>query len=194
MENKKSGAFQNFIAPVLVLVVICFVVTFALAMTYGITKPIIDKNNLKASNKAKAELLPEAEGEFENFDGKLTVIEKNKIFVTEASKAKNGAGAVVTVQSNSYGGLLTAMVGIDKDGAITKVKILNAADTPGVGTKVQEAGHLKQYNGLKDLGSENVKDGAAKVKYVSGASISSQAVHETAWCALKQYKEMGGAK
>ena len=189
---KNNSTFENFIKPVLVLVIICFVVTFALAMTYGVTKPIIDKNNLKASNEAKAELLPDAKGEFENYDGKLTVVEPNKIYVTEASKAKNGAGAVVTVDSNSYGGILTAMVGIDKDGAVTNVKIMSAADTPGVGTKAQDPNHLKQYNGLTKLGNENVKADSS-VKYVTGASISSQAIHEAVWCALQQYNDMGGA-
>ena len=44
--KKKESAFSSFISPILVLVVVCFVVTFALAMAYGVTKPIIDKNNL----------------------------------------------------------------------------------------------------------------------------------------------------
>ena len=89
--KKNNSAFSNFVSPILVLVLICFVVTFALAMVYGVTKPIIDKNNLKESNKAKSELIPEAHGEFENYDGKLVVVQKNKIYATEASKAVNGS-------------------------------------------------------------------------------------------------------
>lgn len=191
MKNKENSTFSNFISPVLVLVIICFVVTFALALTYGITKPIIDANNLKESNKAKAEILPEAKGEFENASGDLVVVEKNKIYATEASVAKNGAGAVITVASNSYGGILTAMVGIDKDGAVSGVKIMNASDTPGVGTKAQDPKFLSQYSGLNGLKSENVKEDSS-VKYITGASISSQAVHEAVWCAIEQYKSMGG--
>ena len=190
---KSKNSFNDFVKPVLVLVIICFVVTFALAAAYGITKPIIDENNLKASNEAKAELLPEANGEFENFDGDLLVLEENKIYVTEASKATNGSGAVVTVASNSYGGILTAMVGIDADGAVTNVQIMSAADTPGVGTKAQDASFLDQYKGLSDLGNENIKDASSAVDYITGASISSQAVHEAVYCALEQFKEMGGA-
>ena len=85
---------------------------------YGVRcyEAIIDKNNLKESNKAKSELIPEAKGEFRNYDGKLVVVQKNKIYVTEASKAVNGSGVVVTVNSNSYGGTLTAMIGIDNKG------------------------------------------------------------------------------
>ena len=187
--KKKESAFSSFISPILVLVVVCFVVTFALAMAYGVTKPIIDKNNLKESNKAKSELIPEAKGEFKNYDGKLVVVQKNKIYVTEASKAVNGSGVVVTVNSNSYGGTLTAMIG-----KITNVKIMSAQDTPGIGTKAQDPKHLGQYKGLSDLGSETIKDSKSKVKYITGASISSQAIHEAVFAGLKQYKAMGGAK
>ena len=192
--KKKESAFSSFISPILVLVVVCFVVTFALAMAYGVTKPIIDKNNLKESNKAKSELIPEAHGEFENYDGKLVVVQKNKIYATEASKAVNGSGVVVTVSSNSYGGALTAMVGIDNKGKITKVLVMSAQDTPGIGTKAQDPKHLEQYKGLNDLGSETIKDAKSKVKHITGASISSQAIHEAVFCGLKQYKAMGGAK
>ncbi|EJU21958.1 MULTISPECIES: FMN-binding protein [Mogibacterium] len=192
--KKNNSAFSNFVSPILVLVLICFVVTFALAMAYGVTKPIIDKNNLKESNKAKSELIPEAHGEFENYDGKLVVVQKNKIYATEASKAVNGSGVVVTVSSNSYGGALTAMVGIDNKGKITKVLVMSAQDTPGIGTKAQDPKHLEQYKGLNDLGSETIKDAKSKVKHITGASISSQAIHEAVFCGLKQYKAMGGAK
>ena len=84
---------------------------------------VIDKNNLKESNKAKSELIPEAKGEFKNYDGKLVVVQKNKIYVTEASKAVNGSGVVVTVNSNSYGGTLTAMIGIDNKGKTLTLRL-----------------------------------------------------------------------
>lgn len=192
MKNKDS-AFSNFGAPILVLVVICFVVTFALAMTYGVTNPIIEKNTEAAANAARTELLPDAKGDFKEYKGDLVVLEKNKVFTDNCYVAKNGSGCVVTTESSSYGGLLTAMVGIDKDGAITKVKITEASDTAGVGTRAQTSSHLNQYKGLSKLGNEQIKQDTT-VKYVSGASVSSEAIHKAVWCALQQYKDMGGVK
>ena len=191
--KSKDNNFHNFVAPILVLVIICFVVTFALAMTYGVTKPIIDKNTLAAANEARAEIMPQADGKFEEVKTDHLVLEKNKVFVDDVYKASNGAGCVITVESSSYGGLLTAMVGIDKDGAITKVKVTNASDTPGVGTRAHTPAHLKQYNGLKKLGNEQIKSDPT-VQHVSGASISSEAIHKAVFCALKQYNKMGGVK
>ena len=189
MENKTS-AFKEYISPILVLVVICFVTTFLLAFTYGVTAPIIAENTAKAASEARMELLPEGDS-FSDAGADLYVLEEGKVYATEVFKADNGEGMVVTVKTNSYGGTLTAMVGISKDGAITGVKVTEHADTPGVGTKAHAAEHLSQYEGLTELGSDVVKSDPS-VQHVTGASVSSGAIHKAVYCALEQYKAMGG--
>ena len=189
MENKTS-AFKEYISPILVLVIICFVTTFLLAFTYGVTAPIIAENTAKAASEARMELLPEGDN-FSDAGADLFVLEEGKVYATEVYTADNGAGMVVTVKTNSYGGVLTAMVGINKDGEITGVKVTEHADTPGVGTKAHAAEHLSQYEGLTELGSDVVKSDPS-VQHVTGASVSSGAVHKAVYCALEQYKAMGG--
>ena len=189
MENKNS-AFKEFISPVLVLVVICFVTTFLLAFTYGVTAPIIAENTAKAASEARMELLPDGDS-FSDAGADLYVLEEGKVYATEVYTADNKAGMVVTVKTNSYGGMLTAMIGIDKDGAITGVKVTDHADTPGVGTKAHAEGHLSQYAGLTELTSDQVKNDSS-VQHVTGASVSSGAVHKAVYCALEQFKAMGG--
>ncbi|MBQ3428142.1 MAG: FMN-binding protein [Mogibacterium sp.] len=189
MENKTS-AFKEYISPILVLVVICFVTTFLLAFTYGVTAPIIAENTAKAASEARMELLPEGDS-FSDTGADLFTLEEGKVYATEVYKADNGAGMVVTVKTNSYGGTLTAMVGINSNGEITGVKVTDHADTPGVGTKAHAAEHLSQYEGLTELGSDVVKSDPS-VQHVTGASVSSGAVHKAVYCALEQYKAMGG--
>ena len=197
MKNN-DNAYHNFVKPVLTLVVICFVVTFALAFVYGVTSPIIEKNTIAAANEARTELLPEAEGQFEVYadantnSGELFALE-SKVYATDVYVASNGSGMVVTVKSNSYGGLLTAMIGLDKNGAVTSVKITEHADTPGVGTKAQTPDFLGQYVGYNAVGDVEVKNDAT-INHVSGASISSGAVHKAVCCAVKQFEAMGGVK
>jgi len=189
MENNNS-AFKEYISPILVLVVICFVTTFLLAFTYGVTAPIIAANTAKAASEARMELLPDADN-FSDSGAQCLVYEEGKVYVEDCFVADNKAGMVVTVKTNSYGGMLTAMVGIDKDGAITGVKVTEHADTPGVGTKAHAAEHLAQYVGLTELTSDQVKNDSS-VQHVTGASVSSGAVHKAVYCALEQYKAMGG--
>lgn len=189
MENKNS-AFKEFISPILVLVVICFVTTFLLAFMYGVTAPIIAENTAKAASEARMQLLPDADN-FSDSGAQCLAYEEGKVYVEDCYVADNGAGMVVTVKSNSYGGMLTAMIGIDKDGAVTGVQVTEHADTPGVGTKAQAPEHLAQYVGLTELTSDQVKNDAS-VDHVTGASVSSGAVHKAVYCALEQFKAMGG--
>ena len=193
METK-SNASKDFIIPVLVLVAICFATTFLLAFTYGVTSPIIAANTEAAASEARSALLEEAKGEFEESSADCIAYEEGKVYVENVFNAKNGSGMVVTVKSNSYGGLLTVMVGINKDGEVTGVQITEHADTPGVGTKAHVAEHLAQYVGKSELGSDNIKAHADDVMEVTGASVSSGAVHKAVYCALEQFKEMGGVK
>ena len=191
--EKNNKTFAEFISPILVLVVICFVTTFALAFIYGITDPIIKENNAKAAAETRAYLLEASEGQFDVYDGDLYVDAANKITVTECYVAQNKSGMVVTAKSNSYGGDLIAMIGIDEQGAITAVQVTEASDTPGVGSKAQLPDHLNQYVNLTELSNVAVKKDA-NVNAVTGASVSSGAVHRCIYGALEQYKQMGGVK
>ena len=189
-RKMKSNKFREYIAPSLVLVVICLVITGALAYINSITAPIIEQNSIKAADEARAELLPSADS-FTAYDGDLVVLEADKVFVTECYIADNDTGMVVTVKSKSFGGLLTEMVGIDTDGCITGVKVTAHADTPGLGTKAQEPSYLEQYVGLDSYSAFTAKDDT-NVTHVSGATISSNAVHYGVCAALEQYMEVGG--
>ena len=187
----KSKTFKEYIQPVVVLVAICLVMTFALAYVNSITAPIIADNAAKSADAARAELLPAA-STFEQYDGDTVVIEPDKIYVSDCYVAK-GIGMVVTVDTKSFGGILTEMVGIDNTGAITGVKVISHADTKGLGTKAHDANYLEQYKGKTELaGADNIK-GDSAVTFVSGATISSNAVYQGVCAALEQYKTMGGA-
>ena len=188
---KNNNTFKEYVAPILVLVCICLVVTAALAATYGVTKPIIETNSKKAADEARMELLADADG-FTAYDGELAVAEPDKVFVSECYIADNGAGMVVTVSTKSFGGALTEMIGIGADGKITGVKVTAHADTPGLGTKAHDAGYLAQYAGLAEYTAFTAKDDAG-VTHVTGATVSSNAVHYGVCAALEQYKLVGGA-
>ncbi|MDD5922355.1 MAG: FMN-binding protein [Eubacteriales bacterium] len=191
MKNN-NDTFKEYIAPVVVLVCICLVITAALALTYGVANPIIVKNAKANADAARQQLITDADS-FKEYNGKLHVQEAGKVYATEAYKATNGTGVVVTVNTSSFGGALTMMVGIDKSGKITGVKVTDHSDTPGVGTKNWDSENMdSRYDGISKLNSTNVKDG--QIKYVSGASVTGAAIHKGVYCALAQYKDMGGAK
>jgi len=185
----KTNTFKEYIQPTLVLVLICLVMTFALAYVNSVTSPIIADNTAKAADAARAELLPAATT-FEQYDGELAVLVPDKVYVTDCYIAQ-GVGMVVTVDTSSFGGILTEMVGIDANGAITGVKVTSHSDTKGLGTKAHESSHTQQYIGLTELTETSAKADPA-ITPVSGATISSNGVHYGVYAALEQFKQVGG--
>ena len=147
---------NKFAAPVIVLSSICLVVSLALAFTYKIANPIIIENQNAVAVAARKEVLADAD----DFTQDETVTAQTgaksadgKAQVQEVFAANNGAGYVMTVNTTSFGGELTMMVGLNAEGAITGVKVTVHADTPGVGTKNMEPSYLSQYNGISQLTS-----------------------------------------
>jgi len=191
-RKMKSNTYKEYIAPVVVLVCICLVITAALAVTYGVTNPIITKNTKATADKTRTELLKDADS-FTQYKGALVVEEKDSVYVQDVYTANNGAGMVATVVTKSFGGALTMMVGLDNTGAVTGVKIMDHADTPGLGTKNMTTSYLAQYKGLTKLNSKSVKDDG-QINYISGASVTGSAEHYGVYTALDQYNKMGGVK
>ncbi len=188
----KSNAFKEHIQPVVVLTCICLVITLALAVVSGITKPIIEENTRRNADEARMELLPTATS-FTQYEGDLAVYTPDTVYVTDCYVA-SGQGIVVTVNTRSFGGELTEMVGIDADGAITGVKVMSHGDTKGLGTKAHDATYLStQYVGKSELaGAENIKSDSS-VTAVTGATVSSNGIYQGVCAALMQFEQMGGA-
>ena len=182
----KSKFFKETIAPSLVLVLICLVIPFALVLTNSETKPQIEKIAKANADKTRSQVLPTADS-FTKYKGKLSN------GVVEFYIANNKSGGVVTAQGKSFGGTLTAMIGIDKDGAITGVEVTNHSDTPGLGTKAMTKEYLKKYQKIKELKGAKIKD-EKSVDHVVGASISSNGVYTAVKNALAQFKDAGGIK
>ena len=82
-------------------------------------------------------------------------------------------GYCVEVQANGFGGVLTAVVGVNTNGEVTGVAVTDHRETVGVGTQATESGYLSQYTGR----SGTIRpSGPNAVEAVSGATATSEAV------------------
>ncbi len=193
MENNK---FKNYGAPIVVLVSICLVITFALALINSFAAPVIASNEKATADANRTRLLPEGDA-FTEYTGELLATDDGKVYIQDAYTADNGAGAVITAVTKSFGGDLTEMIGINSEGAITGVVVTKHSDTAGLGTKAHDPEYLKQYIDVTELTATSAKDeskAGGGISYVTGASISSNAVHYGVYEALEQFKAMGGVK
>ena len=167
--------------PIVVLVVICIIVTGALAATNKVTKPIIDEAIRVAQEQARKELLPDAD----NFTKVEGVAVEN---VSDIYTADNRVGTVITCSAKGYGGTVTVMVAFNPDDTIKQIKVTEAAETKGIGSNVTENSEYQaNYSGLPAtqalvLGTD--------VDAYSGATISSRAVNNAVNSAIDAYNQI----
>ena len=84
---------------------------------------------------------------------------------------KDGETFAVAIEGKGKGlyGLIGVMVGISKDGALLDIGITSHLETPGIGSKVEEASFTDQFKGLSTKKT-------LKVDGISGATYSSKGV------------------
>ncbi len=148
-----------------------------LAVVNNITTPIIDKNNEAVALASKQEVLPEAD----RFETTASDVQLENVTLDELNiglKGDSHCGYVVTlISSEGYGGDIKVMVGIDKDLKVTKVKILEIAETPGLGMNASKPKFIDQFIGTdKPLSvvKGEAKDG--EISAISSATVTSKAV------------------
>lgn len=173
------------VKPTAVLVVICFVITLALAGTYQVTKPVIEAITKARADAARAEVLPAGAKGFSPMGQTFLP------GVIDLYGADNMSGMVVTATERGYGGEVSVMVGIDNDGSVTGVKVLQHAETPGLGTKPMAEEHLAQFLNKKKISTGNPAS-ETNIDAITGATLSSNAIYRAVENALKQYAEPGG--
>ncbi len=176
MKNNNS-TWNDILKPVVVLTVICFITTAILGVTNNVTAPIIEERARLAADAARIEMLPTATDGFDVVEG----VEMDG--VVEVYKAKNGTGYTITSTSKGYGGAINVMYGFDNDGKIVNLTVLSQAETQGLGSKITEEAFLAPFRGT----TTELK--AADVDMIGGATISSNAVLNTANIARKAFNQ-----
>jgi len=155
----------------LILGVICLTATLVLAVTYEVTKPKIEEPLKKEEQSALKSIMPSAD----SFSEKTL----DEIGYFEALKGKTVVGYCVRVVGSGYSGYIRMIAGVDLNGIIQGVAILEHSETPGLGAKINEIRpgesepwFLRQFKG-KNAGIIAVK---RDIDAITGATISSKAV------------------
>lgn len=155
----------------IILALICFVATLVLATTYEITKPKIEKQLAQEEEKALKEIMPEAD----SFAAKSI----GGIDYFEALKEKRLVGYCLKIIGTGYNGYIRIIAGIDKNGIIKGIRILEQYETPGLGARIDEIKpgekdpwFLRQFKDKNAKAIEVKKD----IDAITGATISSEAV------------------
>lgn len=170
--------WNRVLKPIVVLVVICIVVTGALAATNEVTAPIIEEATRLAEEKARTELLPEADG----FEAVTGVDVDN---VSAVYRSTNDVGVVITSSAKGYGGDVVVMTAINPDGTIKQIKVTEQKETKGIGSRVADTpSYWENYVGL-DTSDALVLN--QDVDAVTSATVSSTALINAVNAAIEAY-------
>lgn len=180
-ENAKESVFKSIISPVLVLLVICVVCGALLAWLNEKTAPLIEENEIQATQKAYLAVLPEGTDA-----NSLTNLETATEGVESAVRTADGKAAVKAVASGYSGKDVTVYVAFDTDGVITGIQVDASTQTAGVGSKV---GVSDFYNGFLGWDASNEVAAGNPVDTISGASYSSIAVFEAVNSAIDCFNQ-----
>lgn len=172
------------------LAVVTTLASGSLAYTYSATKEKIEAMKLEEQINAVKEVCSKAakEGEILKDDEALKKASREVEIVKGVFKVeKNGkvSAYAIMVSPRGYGGPMTLMVGIDSDGEVTGVKVLEQKETPGLGDKVTGSKQfLSQFIGKSPEDPVEIKK---DIEAVSGATISSKGVTTGIKEALKAF-------
>lgn len=179
------------------LFIITAVAALCLAFANKVTYPVIAENSVKAENEALRAVLAQGE-EFKTSEVPAASVKGVTIEKVSVALAKGETvGYVVTAVSNAgYGGNIKVMVGIDKNLAVTRIQILESAETAGLGANASKPAFAGQFEGAK--GALTVVKGAAgqgQISAIASATITSKAVTSCVNAALEvaQEKQNSGA-
>ena len=184
----KNKSLKEILVPAIMLFVIAAVCTALLAGTNLLTKDKIAEIAVQTEMKAKSAVFESAKS-FSD-EKNVTVNEKEYVYYDALDEKGNVMGYVFSVTVKSYGGDLSAMVGISSEtDKITGVEITAISDTPGLGMKVDSEDFLSQYiDRSGNIGVNKNEKTDTEIQAVSGATISSKAVTEAVNQAFSAYE------
>ena len=167
----------------LILLVITAIVAAALADVNSITRPIIDELTAQKTQAAIEAVLPGG-GKAISFPATDSV----------AHVYQGSAGYAVEVTPSGFDGTITMMVGIDYDGCVLGIDIIDHSETAGLGAVSAAdtaAGNAFRSQFIGMSGNVSVSKDGGEVDALTGATITSRGVCAGINAALECVAAMG---
>ena len=177
--SKKESTLTNMI---LSLTLIAVLAAAALAGVYLLTKESIDNVQVAKKQSALNAVLPGFDGTIVPLPSLTLENEKDPVTVNVAVNKDNTlyGAAVETYTNKAFGGTFTLMVGFDADGNILGTEVIKAAETPGLGDKINKnkSNFAEQFVSMNPASVDydlKVKKDGGEVDAITAATISSRA-------------------
>ena len=168
------------------LFLIAAVVAAALAGVNAITAPVIAELNAAATQEAISAVLPGG------FDSEITDYADASGIVSKVYQGE--AGYALEVGPGGFDNTITMMVGVDNEGKVLGISIVNHTETAGLGAVAAAgtpAGENFRGQFVGASGSVSVTKDGGTMDAITGATITSRAVCAGVNAALDYVAQMG---
>ena len=186
---------MKYIKPVIVLSLITTIVSALLIVTYNLT--YVDTSGIITDELMEKCVYLMGEGDYSivtdwKADGYAIDKPEN---VEKLIKKSDGSVAFQIVTSGYNKNGLDLLIAMNDDGTIKGTAIVSISETPGLGTKVNDAAFLDSLAGIGNSITivKNAPANENEVQAVTGATYSSKGVAEAINIAIETYREMGVA-
>ncbi len=178
---------------------LCFVLTLIAAVSAGVLAYVNEKTAepiaralLEEKMSAVRNVLPPYDNEPDKDMITIGLADGDSLEVYRGRNGGEVTGAAFAVTSpDGYSGDIEFMIGVDVEGVMQGLMVLNHLETPGLGAKIESEDFRGQYKG-KSLENpelwEVTKDGGTFIA-ITGATISSRAITRAASLGLKLFEE-----
>ncbi len=154
------------------LMVYCIIAGLALGIINSKTAPVIAEQERMIKQKAIEEVLPTND----NMDTKaIELPDGTELEYTVGSQGGQPTGYAVTALASGFSSVIRTIVGINPDFTVNKIAVVYQNETPGLGTKCEDADFKGQFAGLS-LENIAVKQDGGKIEAITGATITSRAL------------------
>ena len=192
---KKESTFTNM---VLTLVIITALAGLALAGVKELTGEAIAKAERDKLESALKTVLPDFDNNISQDMKEVKITDKDKLIFYYAKQGEDTVGtAIETYTNKGFSGKFRIMVGFRPDGTIINTSVLEHAETPGLGDKMDasKSPFPNQFIGKNpETFDMTVSKDGGKVDAITAATISSRAFCDAVQRAYDEFKKDGGTR
>ncbi|MCK9547492.1 MAG: FMN-binding protein [Sphaerochaeta sp.] len=177
----------------LILLAICGVAVFFLALTNSITAPVIEE--MDHQNRLKA--LEAVSGGFEIGEQEVVDGQPYVTYRIDLSEGGNAAGWILGLKSAGYGGEMTLVASYTPDGVMQYAQLLGHSETPGLGKKAEESWYMEKFKntgGQQPVPTSKAMLSADDAQAISGSSVTFTAIARAIAGGSDYVKSLGGAQ
>lgn len=181
---EKKGNDSGMLKLTLTLGAICAVCALLLGLVDMVTRDKIAENAMAAKMDAMKLVLDSEEYSPANYTG------SDETILSAYKAGDKGCVIEVDCAASSFSGTLSIMVGVNADGTVSGVEVLDSGETSGLGAKAKDDPAWRaQFVGKS--GSVTVDKDGGEIAAITGATITSRGVCMGVTSALAAAAELG---